>query len=104
MKESQFIEKVKKYLNLVVSQNGADLHLSAGNYPAVRVDSKLKQLKEEEIIAQSDMEVLAKEFLNEERFAKLESRFKAIEKGDKFKHEGKKTGTEGQKKNGKTIK
>jgi len=72
MKESQFIQKVKKYLNLVISQNGSDLHLSAGNYPAVRIDSKLKQLREEDIIAQSDMEVLTKEFLNEERIAKLE--------------------------------
>ncbi len=73
MKESQFVQKVKKYLNLVVSQSGADLHLSAGNYPAIRIDSKLKQMREEEMIAQSDMEVLAQELLNKERFEKLQA-------------------------------
>ncbi len=73
MKESQFIQKVKKYLNLVVSQDGSDLHLSAGNYPAIRIDSKLKQLKEEDVIAKSDMEILAQDFLNEERLKKLDN-------------------------------
>jgi twitching motility protein PilT len=72
MKESQFNEKLKKYLSLVVSQAGSDLHLSAGNFPAIRVDNKLQQLEKEEMVAQSDMESLSKVLLNEHRLDKLQ--------------------------------
>lgn len=71
MKESQLNEKVKKYLGLVVSQEGSDLHLSAGNFPAIRIDSKLQQLNKEEMITRSDMEAVSKCLLNESKLKKL---------------------------------
>ncbi len=69
--DSQIVQKYEKYLELVISQNGSDLHMSAGNYPAIRVDSNLMQLDKESILSAKEMEALVDYLLNEERKAKL---------------------------------
>ncbi len=71
MKESQFLEKIKKYLNYVIQQNGSDLHLSVGDNPIIRVDGKLYRFDESHIITKEEMETLIDEILNEERKEKL---------------------------------
>ena len=53
--------------------------------------------------AMSKETIKAVEAMMDDRFAKIEDRFKAMEKGEKFQHTGKKTGVEGAKKNWKTI-
>ena len=53
--------------------------------------------------AMSKETIKAVEAMMDARFAKIEDRFKAMEKGEKFQHTGKKTGVEGAKKNWKTI-
>lgn len=71
MKESQMSQKLKKYLSLLISQNGSDLHLSAGNYPTIRVDNRLYRVEKEDIISKSEMETLVSSILSEEKMAKL---------------------------------
>ena len=72
MKESQFLQKINKYLSLLVSQDGSDLYLSAGNYPIIRIDNILQPLMKEEVIDHSEMMNVAKTVLNSEQLKKLE--------------------------------
>ena len=69
---ASFLQRFDKHIDLLIAQNGSDLHLSAGNLPAIRVDNKLIQMKGEKVVAQSDMEMLAKKILNEEKRSQLE--------------------------------
>ncbi len=71
MKESQFFEKVKKYLSYVVQQNGSDLHLSVGDNPIIRIDGKLHRFDESHVVTKEEMEALIDAMLNEERKEKL---------------------------------
>lgn len=70
--DSQIIQKYEKYLELVISQSGSDLHMCAGNYPAIRVDNQLLQLDKENILSSKEMETLSQHLLNDQRLEKLE--------------------------------
>lgn len=90
MKESQLSQKLKKYLSFVVQQNGSDLHISAGDYPIIRIDGELRRMDQEMIISQDDMEVLAKDILNESQQEKLKEQMDVdfsieAESGDRFR-------------------
>jgi len=65
------LQRLDKYVDLLVAQNGSDLHFSAGNLPAIRVENKIVQMKGEKVIAQSDMEALVKKLLSEEKKEQL---------------------------------
>lgn len=72
MSESvNFFQRLEKYVDLLIAQNGSDLHFSAGNLPAIRVDNKIVQMKGEKVIAQSDMEGLVKKILSDEKKEQL---------------------------------
>jgi len=90
LKESQFLEKVKKYLAYVVQQEGSDLHLSAGDCPIMRVDGKLIRFDEKHIITKEEMESLADSILSEERKEKFLKNRQVdfsleIDSGDRFR-------------------
>jgi twitching motility protein PilT len=72
MKNSQVDQKLKKLLNLLISQNGSDLHLSAGNYPRIRVDNHLIQVEGEEILSKTEIEGLVASILSEDKKNKLQ--------------------------------
>jgi twitching motility protein PilT len=71
MKDSQIEQKLKRLLNLLISQNGSDLHLSAGNYPRIRIDNHLIQVDGEELLSKTEIEGLADSILNEDKKNKL---------------------------------
>jgi twitching motility protein PilT len=71
MKDSQTEQKLKRLLNLLISQNGSDLHLSAGNYPRIRIDNHLIQVDGEELLSKTEIEGLADSILNEDKKNKL---------------------------------
>jgi len=69
--DGNFLQRMDKYVDLLVAQKGSDLHFSAGNLPAMRVDNKIIQMKGEKVIAQSDMEILIKKVLSAEKQEQL---------------------------------
>ncbi|HHX58416.1 MAG TPA: PilT/PilU family type 4a pilus ATPase [Candidatus Moranbacteria bacterium] len=90
MKESQLSQKLKKYLSFVVQQNGSDLHISAGDYPIIRIDGELRRMDKEMIVSQDDMDVLARDILNENQQEKLKKQMDVdfsieAESGDRFR-------------------
>ncbi|MFO7807331.1 MAG: PilT/PilU family type 4a pilus ATPase [Candidatus Moraniibacteriota bacterium] len=91
MKESVFKQKFNEWISYLVSQNGSDLHLSAGNYPSIRLDNEIIQLQDEEIIPHSGLEKLAEELLDEKRFKKLKEEKQidfALEKKGDYRYRG----------------
>jgi twitching motility protein PilT len=71
MKETVFKQKLNEWISYLISQSGSDLHLSAGNYPAIRVDNEIIQIKEDQIISHSDLKKLAGDILDERKLEKL---------------------------------
>ncbi|MDZ7612237.1 MAG: PilT/PilU family type 4a pilus ATPase [Candidatus Moranbacteria bacterium] len=71
MKETEFKQKFNKWLSYLISQGGSDLHVSAGSYPAVRIDNELIQLDKEDVISNSNLDYLLKDMLEEKRYKKL---------------------------------
>lgn len=67
-----FFQRFEKYVDFLIAQKGSDLHFSAGNLPAIRMDNKIIQMKEERVVAQSDMEDLIKRILSEDKKKQLD--------------------------------
>lgn len=57
-------EILKKYLSLGAQRNASDLHLSAGNFPILRIDGELVPLIEERQLTNQELEEIAKSILN----------------------------------------
>lgn len=89
---------------VVINLDAEGLVTSIEAVEAEATDEEMTLEIAEAMKAMSKETIKAIEKMMDERFAKIENRFKAIEKGEKFQHTGKKAGVEGVKKNWKTIK
>jgi len=74
MSETSFKQRFYGFLGFLVDQGGSDIHLSSGNYPLIRVDSSLIRIKNEEVVANSDLVDLTKNILSDEQLERLEIR------------------------------
>jgi len=72
MSETSFKQKFYSYLNYLIGQGGSDLHLSTGNIPFIKVDNHLEEIKNEKVVAGSDLKNLVDGFLNEDQKKRLE--------------------------------
>ncbi len=64
----EYKELFEQLVETLINENGSDLHLSAGRFPAVRVNGELTFLLSRKEISQEDMENILKNILSEENF------------------------------------
>ncbi len=60
-------QELKEYIEIVVKENGSDIHLSAGNHPVVRVNDVLIPLLKKKQLTPEDTLGLVSELLSEEQ-------------------------------------
>jgi twitching motility protein PilT len=65
-------ERILSLLETVISENGSDLHLSAGSHPIIRVSGSLVPLVHQEKLTPEDTEAMLKALLPEGRFEVFE--------------------------------
>ena len=65
------MNRIDTFLELVVRQNGSDLHMVAGNPPRVRLDGDTHTVKYRELTT-SEMEQLLHEIMTEAEIEKFE--------------------------------
>lgn len=64
---------INRIITTALKRKAADLHLSVGNNPVLRIDNKLHILSEEEIITKDFLDNLAKGLLSEKELKELEN-------------------------------
>jgi twitching motility protein PilT len=72
MSEVAFKQKVSGYLDYLIAQGGSDLHLSTGNVPYIKIDNSLEALENENVVSETNLESILKDFLNENQQKRLE--------------------------------
>lgn len=64
---------INKILNLAAERRATDLHLTAGNYPVLRIDGKLVTLTNEQVLTPDFLLSMADSFISETDKKQLES-------------------------------
>jgi len=67
--------ELKDLIDVVVAENGSDLHFSVGSHPVVRVTGSLIQLVKKPILTDQDVEGFAKVLMSKKRFDEFVERF-----------------------------
>ena len=62
---------IESFVDILIKENGSDLHLSAGRFPAVRASTELITLVNQRKISQDDMKGMLSYVLGEEKFKKF---------------------------------
>ncbi len=60
--------ELKELVDIVITENGSDLHLSVGVHPLIRVTGSLVPLLKKPILTDQDVEGFARVLMNERRF------------------------------------
>ncbi|MFT5849691.1 MAG: twitching motility protein PilT [Patiriisocius sp.] len=69
--------ELKDLIDVVVSENGSDLHFSVGSHPIVRVTGSLIPLIKKPILTDQDVEGFAHALMSKEKFAEYTENFEA---------------------------
>ena len=68
MSQVDYQKELADLVNIVVSENGSDIHLNIGSYPVVRVVGSLIPLVKKPVLTSEDVESFAKVLLTEDQF------------------------------------
>lgn len=68
MASVDYKKELKDLMDIVVSENGSDLHFSVGSHPIIRVTGSLVPLVRLPILTEQDVEGFAKVLMTKERF------------------------------------
>jgi len=64
---------IESFVDILIKENGSDLHLSAGRFPSVRASTELITLVNQKKLTQEDMKGILSYVLGEEKFKKFTS-------------------------------
>ncbi len=62
---------IESFVDILIKENGSDLHLSAGRFPSVRASTELITLVNQKKLTQEDMKGMLSYILGEEKFKKF---------------------------------
>jgi len=77
MASVDYKRELKDLIDIVVSENGSDLHFSVGAHPIVRVSGSLIPLVKKPILTDQDLEGFAHSLMSKTKFAEFEETFEA---------------------------
>lgn len=64
-------ETINKLIDIIIKENGSDLHLSEGRHPNIRVNGELVPLMQFDVLTREDTEGILKVLISEKDFAKF---------------------------------
>lgn len=68
-------KELHELIDIVVSENGSDLHLSAGSHPMIRVAGSLIPLVKKPVLEPADVDGFVQELLNEKQYTRFTENF-----------------------------
>jgi twitching motility protein PilT len=77
MASVDYKRELKDLIEIVVSENGSDIHFSVGSHPMVRVSGSLIPLVKKPILTDQDLEGFAQVLMNKAKFEEYKEEFEA---------------------------
>ncbi len=77
MASVDYKRELNELINIVVSENGSDLHFAVGNHPVIRVTGSIIPLIKKPILTDQDVQGFAKVLMNPAKYEQLTNRFEA---------------------------
>ncbi len=77
MASVDYKKELKKIIDLVVSENGSDIHFSVGSHPMIRVTGSVIPLMKEPILTDQDVDGFARVLMTQTKYEEFTSTFEA---------------------------